>query len=362
MAAKIVAARSVSVRPAKKAPATPTAPAVAPQKAAASRPTFSAGRAGAPGGAPVVIRAQNLHKYYVNVHARDGVDLELRKGEVMGFLGPNGAGKTTFTKCLLGFIKPSAGRVELFGLNVHEHGPEVLGRVGLVPDQYDFYPLLNGRQVLDYYARLYGVPASERTARVEEVLQLVGMQEHARRKVREYSHGMKQRLCIAQALVNRPELIIFDEPTNGLDPRGAFETRELMKQLSSQGVTIFLNSHVLTEVEAVCTRVAILSKGRILVTSSVGDLRRKLKGNVERVTVTLENPAPKAESLPIERGIANRATLEADRLQIELAPGAGIPEVVNCLVQGGFRILNVQEDTVGLEQIFLELTKGEGGI
>ncbi|HLE47651.1 MAG TPA: ABC transporter ATP-binding protein, partial [Candidatus Thermoplasmatota archaeon] len=303
--------------PAKKAPAKAPAKAAPrlPRKAALAEapappkvperpvaPTFRTPAVKAPAGPPIVARAENLHKWYGKVHALDGVNIDVHKGEVVGFLGPNGAGKTTFTKCLLGFIKPTGGTVQLFGRQVRDGGEAALAKVGLVPDQYDFYPLLTGRQVLDYYARLYRVPDAEREQRIDEVLRLVGMTEHAGRRVREYSHGMKQRLCIGQALVNRPEFIIFDEPTNGLDPRGAYETRELIKQLSKQGTTIFLSSHILTEVEQVCTRVAILSRGRILVQSSVAELRKKLRGNVARVRITLENPALGAQSLPLDKG------------------------------------------------------------
>lgn len=343
----------------------PARAAPAPARAAPSPARFvptAAPTNATPSPAGVVLRVRNLHKRYGNVHALAGVNLEIRRGETVGFLGPNGAGKTTFTKCVVGFLKPNEGSIELMGHDVQRDARSVLENVGVVPDQYDFYGNLNGRQHLDFYGRLYGVPRSERRARIDETLDLVGMHEFSRRRVRGYSHGMKQRLCIAQALLNRPEFIIFDEPTNGLDPRGAYETRELIKRLRKQGTTIFLSSHILSEVEDVCTRVAILSRGRILVEAGVGELRRTMRGNVLRVNVTLANPSPQLERIPVQRGVAQRATLSGNVLACELGPDQKIPELVAALAKQGAEIQGVHEEEVGLEEIFLELTKGEGGL
>lgn len=311
----------------------------------------------------MVVRAQNLHKWYGPVHALDGVNLEVRRGEVMGFLGPNGAGKTTFTKCSLGFLKPTSGRVELFGTDVHRHPREILGRVGLVPDQYDFYGNLNGIQHLRFYGRLYGISKAKLQTRIPEVLQVVGMSDRAHRRVREYSHGMKQRLCIAQALLNEPEFIIFDEPTNGLDPKGAYEIRELIKNLSRQGVTIFLSSHILPEVEQVCTRVAILSRGRIVTQASVGELRSKMRaGKAATVVITLERTTSGLERVAITKGGARTAKMQEGRLVCELESSDQIPRLVSALAGAGASIRDVREEVLGLEEIFLQLTQGEGGL
>jgi ABC-2 type transport system ATP-binding protein len=188
------------------------------------------------------------------------------------------------------------------------------------------------------------------------------MQEFARRRVSGYSHGMKQRLCIAQALINKPEFIVFDEPTNGLDPRGAYETRQLIKNLSREGTTIFLNSHILPEVEDVCTRVAILSRGKILVQAPVTDLRRQLKGDRTRVTVSVDNPSQALERAVITRDAALSAHLQGPGLVCELGPQHSIPELVSVLTKAGARIRGVQEEVLGLEDIFLQLTQGEGGV
>lgn len=309
-----------------------------------------------------MLRVTGLHKSYGSVHALNGVDLEVRRGEVMGFLGPNGAGKTTFTRCVLGFLRPTSGRVELFGLDTRAHSRDVLNRVGVVPDQYDFYGNLTGRMHLDFYGRLFGIPRNELRARIDEVVTLTGMQEFVGRKVRGYSHGMKQRLCIAQAVINRPEFIVFDEPTNGLDPRGAFETRQLIKSLASRGTTVFLSSHILPEVEDVCSRVAILNKGRVVVQSNVADLRKRLKGDRTRVTIQLEAPNAGLPRLVLDRAAAQTATLSGTDLVCDLGPGQSITDLVALLVKSGARVRGVQEEQAGLEEIFLQLTQGQGGV
>lgn len=311
---------------------------------------------------PAVLKVQGLYKRYKSVQALNGVSIEVGKGEVVGFLGPNGAGKTTFTKCVLGFLTPDDGTIELFGETVAGDKRHQLARVGLVPDQYDFYDTLNGVQHLQFYGQLFGMEPDRLKKRIAEVLELVGMTERAERRVRTYSHGMKQRLCIAQALLNEPEFIIFDEPTNGLDPRGAYEIRELIKRLSEGGTTVFLSSHILSEVEQVCSRVVIISQGRVLVESDVSELRKKKDGDEVKVTVTLGNPAPEMEQVPVQVGVAREASLTDDRLVCVLSPGKEIPDLVAELSKAGARIQSVEEEKVGLEQVFLELTKGEGSL
>ncbi len=300
-----------------------------------------------------VLSVQGLRKHYGQIHALAGVDLEVKKGEVFGFLGPNGAGKTTFTKCVTGFVRPTAGTVEIAGINAIEHPPKVAHHVGLVPDQYDFYSNLTGRQHLDFYGRLHGMSKDDRQNRIEEVLSVVRMHERADSKVKGYSHGMKQRICIGQAILHKPDLIFFDEPTNGLDPKGAYELREMIRGLSGDGTTVFLNSHVLHEVEQVCERVAILYRGSIKTLSPVKDLRRST-GGIARVRVRLANPAKKYTTALKKLGASN-GRLDGDQLVYSLDEDQ-IPDSVAALVGAGARITEVKPDTTSLEAVFLELT------
>ncbi len=307
-----------------------------------------------------VLETRGLRKHYGELRALDGIDLQVNAGEVFGFLGPNGAGKTTFTKCVTGFVRPTAGSVTVSGIDALQHPTQVAHHVGLVPDQYDFYSNLSGRQHLDFYGRLLGMPSEVRSSRIAEVLGLVRMEERADSRVKSYSHGMKQRICIAQAILHKPRLILFDEPTNGLDPKGAYELRELIKSLAKDGTTVFLNSHQLSEVEQVCNRVAILRKGQLVAVSTVAELRRQAGKSGGEVQIRLLNPAAKFVG-PLTGILGNKPTLKGDTLHF-LADDQGIANAVAALVAAGARIAAVSAPSASLESAFLELTDAEGAV
>ena len=216
-----------------------------------------------------VLRLQRLTKYYGAVRAVEDLTLEVYEGECFGFLGPNGAGKTTTIGMILGLLWPTAGQVQVLGQRVTPTHTVALRQVGALVGTPGFYPYLSGQENLRLLARLY--PEVD-DARVDQVLEQVGLAEVSHRKVKEYSTGMKQRLGLAAALLHRPRLLVLDEPTNGLDPVGMAEVRDLLRRLVRQGVTVFLSSHLLHEVEQVCDRVAILHRGRIVAQGPVADL------------------------------------------------------------------------------------------
>jgi ABC-2 type transport system ATP-binding protein len=230
---------------------------------------------GAPPAREVVLGTEGLTKRFGMRTAVNGLALQVQRGDVFGLLGPNGSGKTTTLRMMLGLIFPSAGRIALFGRdvsNTSEH-QAALKRVGAIAEQPAFYPYLSGRENLLGAATFSGWPDSAATqARVEAVLQQVGLGPRARDAYKKYSLGMKQRLGIAAALLTSPELIILDEPTNGLDPAGMVEVRALISQLAQGGTTVLLSSHLLHEVQQVCTRVAILKEGTLIAQGQVGDL------------------------------------------------------------------------------------------
>jgi ABC-2 type transport system ATP-binding protein len=223
----------------------------------------------------ILIRTEALTKRFGPRLVVNGVNLEVRRGDVFGLLGPNGSGKTTTLRMLLGLVWPSGGRIELFGVDTGRPGMlrDALRRVGAIVEQPAFYPFLTGRDNLAGVAIFAGLPGGVATrARIDSVLQQVGLAAYPRFAYRQYSLGMKQRLGIAAALLTDPELVLLDEPTNGLDPAGMVEVRALIGQLAQRGTTVFLSSHLLHEVQQVCTRVAILKDGMLLAQGHVGDL------------------------------------------------------------------------------------------
>ncbi len=303
-----------------------------------------------------VLEVRGLEKRYGNVHALAGIDLEVKRGEVFGFLGPNGAGKTTFTKCVTGFVRPNAGEVRIMGIDSVEQPYLAAPHVGLVPDQYDFYPTLTGRQHLEFYGRLLGMDNETRSARIEEVIGIVGMDELAERKVKGYSHGMKQRICIGQAILHQPDLIFFDEPTNGLDPKGAYELRQMIKGLAADGTTIFLNSHLLHEVEEVCERVAIVDHGKLRTVSRVSDLRQQFS-SAGMAKVEVLNPTKKQRDAAGK--VLGNPPVQAANTYEFAADETTLADAVAAIAASGGKIVGVTRQRMSLEEVFLKVTGGE---
>ena len=199
-----------------------------------------------------------------------GLDLTIQSGEVFGFLGPNGAGKTTTMNVLLGFVNATSGSASIFGVNVRQ--PIARQRIGFLPELTYYYKFLNAEELLRFYARIFRIPQTEIDRRVDGVLKLVELESARKRQIKTYSKGMQQRVGLAQALINNPDLLILDEPTSGLDPVGRMKVREIIHRLKNEGKTVFFSSHELGEVETVCDRVAILHQGELKVVGRVSEL------------------------------------------------------------------------------------------
>jgi ABC-2 type transport system ATP-binding protein len=215
-------------------------------------------------------------------HALNGLNLSVRAGEVYGFLGPNGAGKTTTMNVLLGFVNATAGDAWLFGVNVRE--PIARQRIGYLPEQTYYYKFLTAEEILRFYAQIFRIPSAEVEQRIDAVLKLVELEHARKRQIKTYSKGMQQRVGLAQALINNPDLLILDEPTSGLDPVGRMKVREIIQRLKNEGKTVFFSSHELGEVETVCDRVAILAQGELKAEGAVADLVRQYQQqNLEQV-------------------------------------------------------------------------------
>jgi ABC-2 type transport system ATP-binding protein len=301
-----------------------------------------------------VIEIEGLRKEYrrwrggVNV-AVEGLDIEVPEGGVFGFLGPNGSGKTTTIRCLLGLVGASAGRIGVLGLPVPAGLDAAVRRIGAIVETPAMFPTMTGRENLSLLGAIDGIGRH----RVGDCLDIVGLAERADDKVRTYSLGMRQRLGLAAALLKDPALLVLDEPVNGLDPAGIREIRELVRRLGAEGRTVFLSSHLLSEVEQTCDRVAIISRGRLVVTGRVGE-----------VLAAASRPALLVGLDDVDRGAAvlRRAGLAVEPagrlLRVELA-AADAPLVTKVLADAGQYVSELRADTVSLEDLFLELTARE---
>ena len=217
--------------------------------------------------------------------AVNGLTLRVGQGEVFGFLGPNGAGKTSTLNVLLGFVPPTSGTARIFGVDVRE--PIARQRIGYLPEQTYYYKFLTAEELLRFYAGIFGIPRPETEARIDAVLKLVELDHARKRQIKTYSKGMQQRVGLAQALINNPDLLILDEPTSGLDPIGRMQVREIIQRLKGEGKTVFFSSHELGEVETVCDRVAILHQGELKTEGRVSDLLKEHSANLEQIFLKL---------------------------------------------------------------------------
>ena len=216
--------------------------------------------------------------------ALNGLDLEVSAGEVFGFLGPNGAGKTTTMNVLLGFVQPTSGAASLFGIDVRQ--PIARRRIGYLPELTYYYKFLTAEEILRFYAKIFGLPAAEADRRIDETLKLVELDSSRKRLIKTYSKGMQQRVGLAQALINNPDLLILDEPTSGLDPLGRMKVRDIIQRLKNEGKTVFFSSHEMGEVETVCDRVAIVASGDL---KAVGRVEQIMRGhpNLEKAFLNI---------------------------------------------------------------------------
>jgi len=302
-----------------------------------------------------VIEVKGLRKEYRRLRggrttAVDGLDLEVPEGGVFGFLGPNGAGKTTTIRCLLGLVRPSGGRTRLMGAEVPHGLARVMGVVGSIVEQPALFPRFSGRRNLQILGRVGG----QDDAAIERVLARVGLADRGGDAVRTYSLGMKQRLGIAAALLKDPALLILDEPANGLDPAGIVEVRELIRSLGNEGRTVFVSSHILSEVEQTADRVAIVARGRLITSGPVSEVLSA--GRARGLLVKLADPAAGAVALN-QAGI--RSEVAGDVVRVDLPPDQG-DRVTRTLAERGLYLSELRPDEVDLETVFLELTRDEG--
>ncbi len=310
----------------------------------------------------VVIDIQDLTKDYQlgflkkrSVRALDHLTLQVRRGEIFGFLGPNGAGKTTTLKLLMRLIFPTAGSARILGQPIDHVGTR--SRIGYLPENPYFYDYLSGRELLRYTAALFSIPPERAEDRASELIKLVGLDEEAAdRHLRKYSKGMLQRIGIAQALVNDPEIVFMDEPMSGLDPIGRREVRDLVLSLREQGKTVFFSSHILSDVELLCDRAAILSRGSLVRCGGVHELTGNEGASVEVIAVGLDisRLAGFLEGLDSVQSIAE----SPNGIRLLLQDEGSVDGALSLIRQAGGRLVSVNPQRASLEDVFSRAEKG----
>jgi ABC-2 type transport system ATP-binding protein len=294
----------------------------------------------------LVIETRGLRKQFATKTAVADLTLNVRQGEVFGFLGPNGAGKTTSVKMLLGLVKPTAGQGTVLGRPLGS--VQARSAIGFLPEHFRFQDWLTAREFLDFHGRLYGVPSLQLASRIEQLLKRVDLLDAGGRKLREFSKGMLQRVGLAQALLNAPKLVFLDEPTSGLDPLGRLLVRDIMAELRQQGTAVFLNSHLLSEVEITCDRVAFVKRGNVVREMALRDQPSELEVELRVGQIT---PA-------IVNGLAQfgRNVRQVNgHLQLQVDNEERIPALASWLVGQDARLYHLGANHKSLETLFLEV-------
>ncbi len=300
------------------------------------------------------IRTRGLRKVFRGKVAVRNLTLDVPRGEVFGFLGPNGAGKSTSVKMLLGLVFPTSGEAEILGRPVGD--VKTRSKVGFLPEHFRFYDWLTPTELLKLHGRLYGMSPSKLRERAPVLLDLVGLTPHSNKHLRDFSKGMLQRIGLAQALLNEPDLIFLDEPTSGLDPVGRRLVRDIIKAQRDRGATVLLNSHLLGEVEVTCNRVAFIKDGEVVET-------RQLNDDIEdQTTVSIRAAHVTAE---VARGLSRwgqSVCTNGERMTLSVSSGAAVPEIVHYLVANGAEVYEVTPRRLSLEERFLEIVGSDGGL
>jgi ABC-2 type transport system ATP-binding protein len=293
-----------------------------------------------------VLEARALTKQFGSKLAVHDLTLALSPGEVVGFLGPNGAGKTTSVKMLLGLVRPTSGGGRLLGAPLGD--VRARGRVGYLPEHFAFHGWLAGRELLRFHGRLLGLGGQALEAHIERLLRRLDLGDAGDRRVREYSKGMRQRIGLAQALLGEPQLVFLDEPTSGLDPLGRLLVRDVIRELRERGTTVFLNSHLLSEVELTCDRVVFVREGKVVHERTLGAADQKLE-----VVLQLDRTSP--EILADLARFGREVRAEGRRVALRVDAEERVPEIVRWLTGQGVGLYRVTADRRSLEEIFLEV-------
>ena len=295
----------------------------------------------------LILKCEKLNKNLGKKQILKDVSIEVESGDILGFIGPNGAGKTTTIKLILGLQSITSGKVEINGYDITKNFTKAIEKVGAIVENPDLYMYMSGYDNLKLIANLYSNVSKER---IDEVIKLVKLENRINDKVSKYSLGMRQRLGIAQAILHRPNLLILDEPTNGLDPEGIKEIRELLKRLATkENMAVLISSHNLSELETFCNKVCIIKNGRIMETSKIEDVK---KDNTNEILFIVDDTYESKKILP------NINVIEDNKFKIQIKSNEEIPGIVKALVENNIKIYGIREEEISLEEAFLKRTGG----
>lgn len=304
------------------------------------------------------VRTTELTRTYGTMTALDHLNLTVNRADLFGFIGSNGAGKTTTLRILATFLTPSSGHAEVFGRHVVREADAVRHLIGYMPDFFGVYKDMEVTEYLDFFGACYKIPSVQREKTVADVLELVGLSEKKGALIGALSRGMQQRLGLARVLIHDPQLLLLDEPASGLDPRARIEMMAILQELQRLGKTIIISSHILSELQSLCNRVAIIEKGRLIYSGPVQGVREQMS----EARVMWVRATPEARALDLLRQVPVIQSAEAveGRIKVTLADHDTDPGIVaETLVRGGVRLVELRDDEIGLEEVFLRVTKGE---
>jgi len=312
-----------------------------------------------PAPSPPAVQTFDLTRTYGSLAALSGLNLTVNTGDLFGFIGSNGAGKTTTLRILATFLAPSSGTAQILGHDVVRNADAVRHVIGYMPDFFGVYKDMEVTEYLDFFGACYKIPTVQREKTVNDVLELVGLSEKRGALIGALSRGMQQRLGLARVLIHDPRLLLLDEPASGLDPRARIEMMAILQELQRLGKTIIISSHILSELQTLCNRVAIIEKGRLIYSGPVQGVRDQMAAG-RIIWVRVSSDVARAIELLKARPEVTDATIADGEIKVTLSsPDADQSIIAEALVNGGARLTELREDELGLEEVFLRVTRGE---
>lgn len=320
----------------------------------------------------LAIETRGLTRLYGKLAAVQDLNLSVPQGSLFGLIGPNGAGKTTTLRMLAGLLQPSSGEIIINGKPINQNLYELRTQIGYMPDFFGVYEDLVVWEYLDFFARCYNLPSNRRKQVIDELLELVDLSEKREAYVHTLSRGMRQRLCLAHALVHDPQVLLLDEPASGLDPRARVEMRELLRELGAMGKTVVLSSHILSELAELCDSIGIIERGQLVAAGKLEDVRAQIQGgrrlhirtlsDISQITALLQNQPGVGQIYPANGASNGNSILEqpGSELEVEfIGDENAMADLLGVLVSSQIRVASFSETRTGLEEVFLRLTKGE---